>query len=164
MSIVGGETIARNIHAYGGGFLKHVNKTMVKVKKVVDKEITKNMSLTDHSLKDLARLGHPYARRYGMMGRHLHTPYWQVHKQSGQLLGSKKSGTDKASITLGRLKASAWVELDEGRAAYAPMVIYGTSKMIPRDFMRLSLKKKAKEAVKILRENLRDFTFKFRGI
>lgn len=167
MAVTGADTIARNIKKYGGGFLRHVNKTMGKVRKVMDKEITKNMSLTDHTLKDLRNpLGHPYSRKYGPTGIQIHTPYWLVHKQSGQLLGSKRSGIDKANIFVGRLKASAWVELDEGKAPHAPHVIYGTSKkqggMIPRDFMRLSLKKKSKQVFGILKQELRAFTFSFR--
>lgn len=135
MPITGTESVARNIIKFGGGFVKQVNKTMAGVAGIMDEEITRNMSLSDHSLKDLAKLGHPYSRK---SGKELHSPNYQVHQQSGNLLSSKQSGSGGASIEEGVLKATAFVRLDKDQAGYAPYVIYGTSKMIPRPVLSAS--------------------------
>lgn len=164
MPVTGADTIAKNIKTFGDGFLKHVNKTMKKVSKVIDKEVTKNMSLQDHSLKDLARLGHSYAAKHGPTGLPIHDPYWLVHKQSGQLLRSKERGVTEANIAFGRLKAAAWVKLDENVAPHAEYIVYGTSKMIPRPFLLMSFNRRTNEIVAILKKNLRDMVINFRGI
>jgi len=62
-----------------------------KAGKILDKEVTKNISLTDHSLADLRRLDHPYAKRHGPKGKSLHSPYWAVHSQSGVLKSAQRS-------------------------------------------------------------------------
>lgn len=136
MPVTGADTIAKNIIKYGGGFTKSVNKVMTKVSEIMDKEATKNMSLTDHSLEELASLDHPYAKRHGATGKDLHQPYWQVHKQSGQLLSSKSSGIVEANVTAGVLRSKAYVKLDPNKAPHALNVVYGTSKMIPRPILK----------------------------
>ena len=122
------------------------------------------MSLRDHSLRDLASLGHPYAKRHGPKGSPIHDPYWQVHKQSGQLLSSKESGVEPASISFGRLTSAAFVKLDDNKAPHAWSVIYGTTRMIPRPFLMLSIESKKDIFVDLIAKNLRDLTvnFKFR--
>lgn len=129
MPITGQETVARNLIKWGGGFVKQVNKTMAGVAIILDNKITENMSLSDHSLPQLAKMGHPYSAR---RPQELHSPNFQVHRQSGNLLDSKQAGSGGASIEDGVLKATAFVMLDVGQAEYAPYVVYGTSKMIPR--------------------------------
>lgn len=163
MPVTGSELVIKNIKAFGGGFLKHVDKTMEGARKILDKEVTKNMSLQDHSLADLRELGHPYARRYGSQGLGLHEPYWLVHIQSGALLASKESGVIEASIEKGKLEAAAFVRLDEGQAWHALYIIWGTSKMIPRDFLRGSLENIKNEAIEHIQKNLRDAVISFRG-
>lgn len=135
MPTTGADIIARNIIKYRQGFLNAVNETMVSVKEILDQQITLNMSLQDHSLSELKKLGHPYSSRYGVRGAGLHEPYWQVHSQGGQLLSSKKSGLVKADVEAGQLKASAFVKLDPEIAKHALFVVYGTSKMIPRPIL-----------------------------
>lgn len=157
MPVIGGDVVAKNIVAFGGGFLKHVNKTMNIVRKDVDEEITKNMSLSDHSIADLASMGHPYK----IGGVVPHSPSWLVHKHSGRLVESKESGVEKASITFGKLSASAWIRLDENDAEYAVFIIYGTRKMIPRDVMQGSIDVKRGDVQRILTGNLRDFVFHY---
>ena len=164
MPVLGADVVAKNIKAFGDGFCGHVNKTMEAVDIMLDKKVTENMSQADHSQADLAKLGHPYARRHGEEGSGLHTPYYQVHKQSGQLLASKRSGIVKADISGGTLRASAWSGVYERGAFYAAYIIYGTSKMIPRDFLTGSLNEVKDEAIAYLKSNLRDFVFNFKGV
>lgn len=133
--VVGADVVAKNIIVFQKGFVRAVNRGMENVRAILDARITRNISLTDHSLSDLARLGHPYARGVGVK---LHNPAYQVHTQSGRMLSAKVSGVDDADIIGGKLKASAWAGIGAG-VPYAVHVIYGTSKMIPRDFLRGSL-------------------------
>jgi hypothetical protein len=168
MAVTGQHIVAGNIIKFGGGFKKHVNKTMELVEKLMDDKISKNISLTDHSLEDLARLGHPYASRRPNAGesrvRSLtgHDPYYQVHKQSGKLLNSKRSGTTKVSISKGgNLKAGAFVMLDERKAKHAAHVVYGTSKMIPRPVLEESRREILKQAMDTIKLNLKDLVFRF---
>ena len=163
MPIVGQETIARNIVKFGGGFLRHVNVTMEQARKILDDQVSRNISLTDHSLAELARMGHPYSAKYGPQGIPIHDPYWQIHKQSGKLLKSKYSEISEARITGGKLQASASVGLDEGKAEHAPFVIFGTSRMIPRDVLRQSLTQVQDKVYGIIKRNLRDAVLAFRA-
>ena len=132
MPVTGQALIAKNIIKYGDGFVKSVNRIMGDVRKVLDTEVTKNMSLSDHGPADFRSLGYPYARKHGAQGKSLHDPYWLVHTQTGKLLQSKSSGVEEANINAGTLKASAFVKLDAGIAKHALFVVLGTSKMIPR--------------------------------
>jgi len=163
MTVQGGKLVARNITKFGGGFLRHVNSVMNKAREILDRKVTENMSLSDHSLEDLRIMDHPYATRHGSRGRPIHSPYWLVHTQGGRLLSSKSSGIDKASLTGGELTARAWVKLDESAAHYAVYVVWGTSKMIPRDFLGGSLEQEKEKILGVIQGNLRDAVVSFRG-
>lgn len=163
MPVTGQELIAENILAYGGGFLRTVDKTMQQVRQMMDEKLTINISLTDHSLKDLAAMDHPYARRHGPKGKQIHDPYYQVHEQSGELRSSKKSGIVEASVQDGRLRAIAYVGFDETAAPHALHVVFGTSKMIPRPVLEGSRDAVAFDARLLISKNLKDMTFKFKG-
>jgi len=162
MAVKNADVVARNIKSFGGGFTKHVNKTMDQVLRLIDGEVVRNISSTDYSLEDLAAMGHPYAKRHGPQGIQIHDPYWQVHTQSGTLLNSKYKNTKKASITAGQLSAGAYVGVDEQTAPHVNAVIYGTSKMIPRNFLSGSLERVKVPAYKHLKENLRDMVMHFK--
>lgn len=129
MPVQGQDLVLRNLNKWSAGFVKHVNETMAQVAGMMDDQTTLNMSLRDHSLDDLRKLGHPYATR---SPQDIHDPIFQIHEQSGNLLQSKTSGVDGADIDSGVLRASAWVKLDDSLAPYAAFIVYGTSKMIPR--------------------------------
>ncbi len=159
MPVTGGELVARNIKKFGGGFIKHVNKTMQHVSKMLDEEITQNMNLHDHSLAALRRLGHPY--RVGGQGLHA-TEGYTVHIQSGQLISAKKRGIVEGSIEFGELSAKAFVGIDSNKAPHVLHVIFGTSKMIPRPFMTESLKRVREPALALLKSNLKNFVFTFK--
>lgn len=161
MSVRGTDLVADNIIRYGAGFLKTVNSTMKTVAVIIDNQVHKNMSLEDHSLKELKAMGHPYAKRHGEKGIQIHNPYWQVHKRSGELIASKERGTNDANIKFGSLKASAYVRLDDNKAEHAKYIIFGTSKMIPRPLLIGSLNQVKNRAFDVIKENLRDLTARF---
>lgn len=163
MPVSGAEVVAKNVFAFKQGFIKTVNTTMEKVKVMLDEKITENITLTDHSLAELAAMGHPYAKRYGDFGMGIHTPYYQVHSQSGQLLSSKRSGTVPASVEHGKLSAIAYVGLDEMMAPHALRVIYGTSKMIPRPVLEGSKDEVVDEAYDLIKSTLKNLKFNFEG-
>lgn len=85
------------------------------------------LSLNDHTLRDLARMDHPYARRHGKILIHKGTP-WKVHRQSGALLRSLKD----AAYDVGDYPAHM-VYLDTSVAPHAQHVVDGTRTMLPRD-------------------------------
>jgi hypothetical protein len=162
MPVIGAEVVAKNLKAFGDGFIKHVNKSMVHVSKILDAEVTMNINLADeHTPQELRRLGHPY--RIGGPGLHHPTP-WKVHMQSGQLFMSKKNGIEEADISGGNLRTRAWAGVDENLAPYALCLIFGTSKMIPRDFLTPALNEAKQPALEYLKRNLRDFVFNFRTL
>lgn len=160
MAIQGAEVVGKNILAFGKGFLREVNKDMDSVRKLLDDRVEANMSLTDHSLKDLAIMGHPYAAR---APQSIHSPEYQVHQQTGRLLKAKYSGIEKAEVTGGSLTAAAFVGIHQSEAAHAIPVIYGTWKMVPRDFLRGSLNEVWQQAVDGLRRSLRGAVVSFDG-
>lgn len=153
MPVTGADVVAKNITKYGGGFINQVNKTMAVVSGIMDEEVTKNISLTDHSLKDLAKLDHPYSLRHPQQ---LHDPNYLVHTQGGGLLESKQSGSGGASIDDGILKATAFVRLDTDQAQYAAYVVYGTSKMIPRPVLMESRDNVVPEVLEYMKSQLRN--------
>ncbi|MBU6287601.1 MAG: hypothetical protein KGS10_05510 [Chloroflexi bacterium] len=98
--------------------------------------IKDNISLRDHSLDDLAAMGHPYARRHGAIQIHrtggggtLANPENRVHTQSGALLGALRHGPT------GTTTPSYRVWLDPAAAPHAVHVVYGTKVMLPRDVL-----------------------------
>jgi hypothetical protein len=163
MPVRGQELVAKNIVGYLNGFLKTVNTTMTEVKVLLDDEVTKNISLRDHTLKQLAELDHPYARRHGSRGKVIHEPYWQVHVQSGRLLASKFSGIRDAKVVGGTLSAAAFVGLNENSAKHALYVVFGTSKMIPRPVLQGSRENVKTKAYETIKSRLKFLTFSFRG-
>ena len=157
MPVQGGDVVAKNILAVGGRFRAEVDADMENVRGILDSAVTKNIGLTDHTQRDLSAIGHPYARR---APQEIHSPRYQVHRQSGQLMESKFSGTDKAAVGGGRLSARAYVGV---KAAHAPHVVYGTSKMVPRDFLMGSLGEVRDRAMDVLRRSLRGAVINFAG-
>lgn len=163
MPVRGVDIVVKNLIKVGGGFSNQVNKTMEKVKVIFDQKVTENISLVDHSLKDLRDLKHPYSlRRWGPDGLPIHTPNYQIHKQSGKLLSSKKAGVSKADIQAGVLQASAFVKLDPNVAKHAEYLVYGTSKMIPRSVLTGSRSEVLPEANKILKQDLKNLVIGFK--
>lgn len=95
---------------------------------ILKQQMINNAGLTDHTLKELEKLGHPYSIRNTQS---LHTPNTLVHKQSGDLVNSIVITTENKKIVVGS---------DEAVAPHVKYVIEGTAYMIPRDFILQSLK------------------------
>lgn len=160
MPIQGADLVSKNIVKFGGNFLREVNKDMEKARKILDKAIDKNISLSDHSQADLAALGHPYASRAPQA---IHSPGYQVHEQSGRLREGKYSGTDPADVSLfGNLTARAYVGINES-VRHAFFVVYGTSKMVPRDFLVGSLGEVREQIWQTLKRSLSQAVVSFNG-
>lgn len=95
-------------------------------------EVRTNISHTDHSLADLRRLDHPYARRHGSIKIH-GDGQRVVHNQSGQLLSSLRvEKLPSANSPTGEAYA---VWFDVGAAPHAAFVVQGTRYMLPRDVL-----------------------------
>lgn len=94
-----------------------------------------NVSVTDHTLDQLAALDHPYARRHGLirtdrLGRQHQARPWLVHTRSGTFLNAIR----------GKLLPGA-AGYDVYAAATAPhveQVIQGTRVMLSRDVIWLT--------------------------
>ncbi len=110
--------------------------------KIFYKEVRKNASLTDHSLSDLKQMGHPYAKkRRGTLG---HTK-WFVHKQSGTLYENIVIIPPKS---VKRGITQSFVGVMKQAVPYIDDIIYGTEKMIARDFFQKSMPEAEKKANK----------------
>jgi len=95
---------------------------------ILETNMKKHASLTDHSLKDLADMDHPYSTRKSKdSGPH---PDYEVHSQSGELKDNiLKNGY--ATNTM----AGVEVGVLESDVPHIKYLIEGTVKMRPRDFI-----------------------------
>jgi len=137
--------------------------------------IRQQASLDDHTLKQLADLGHPYRQntaagetyfgvskggqwragiraaarkiREGILGHDIKL----VHRQSGTLLGAIRRELKQVGHSIvGRV----WV--DAGVAPYVKYVVLGTSRMIPRDFIGIGAMKAKSAIFRIIRSGVND--------
>ena len=94
--------------------------------KIGDKAFRKNISLTCHSLKDLAEMGHPYSTKHGYP---IHEPYWLIHKQRSG--GLKKTSVMNPVIyeTTDSFVGNFGFDPDDDLPIW---LVGGTSTMIPR--------------------------------
>lgn len=136
---------------YTSDLMAQVKKNVTAATKTLYGGIRDNVSLKDHSLKDLAKMGHPYSKRRFQA---IHAPYWKVHIQSGNLLSAVKTGT-----TLKGQSFTGYVGIDEAIAPHAKAVVYGTQRMVARDFLTGTLKQLEDKIISSLRENLPKHTF-----
>lgn len=160
-TVVGQQLLSKNMVVFQNRFLSEVDADMARVAKILEAAVKGNISESDHSLRDLAKLGHPY----GMGARAhkpLHTPNYIVHTQSGQMLGGLRSGSTPASTSGLRLAAEAFAGILQS-IAHAQNVFYGTSKMIPRDFLTSARDKVKDECLDVLRRSLRSTVINFDG-
>ncbi len=96
-------------------------------------ECKKRIKLTDHTLKDLARLGHPYGKkRHTSIQVHRRKP-WQVHRQDGDLVRSIRGAAVQAS---GAPAYEVWFDLNI--ADHARYIVQGTKNMHQRDVLWLT--------------------------
>lgn len=122
---------------------------------VANKNFKHNIGLRDHSLEDLAKLDHPYARRHGPTGSPLHEPYWMVHKQTGELAST--GVMEPISIETSDAVTGNFGFKMGDKAIY---IVAGTSKMIPRPVVWGSLVQVRGAVYAIFRE---EFNKRFKG-
>ena len=94
---------------------------------IVFGKIRTNADLTDHTLADLAELGHPYAKRNPQQ---LHDPNYQVHIQTGALYHSIRIDQENETTYV--------VGPHANPPDYLDSVIFGTPLMVARDFVNES--------------------------
>ena len=119
-------------------------EALKKVADVLENKIRENAGLTDHSLKELADLGHPYSKTNP---KNIHRPKFKVHSQSGDLqsaIGQKEIGKDK--IVVG---------VDPSKAPHTRHVILGTSRMVARDFITGSFKQVEEQLREIVNKSVK---------
>ena len=128
---------------------RHMASTLHTIADRLEERMKENASLTDHSLKDLRALGYPYAAR---RPRNPHTPPYQVHSQTGPSAGDLHNAIRTNIINQYRIQ----VGVDETEAPYVKHVIYGTERMIARDFITGSFLELQKEFPQLWEQALKD--------
>lgn len=111
----------------------------------LEEKISENAGLTDHSLQDLADIGHPYSKA---SPRNIHRPKFKVHSQSGDLqsaIGQVKVGKDKILVGV-----------DASKAPHIRHVILGTSRMVARDFITGSFKQVEEKLREIINNSVNE--------
>src|SRR5215204_359834 len=123
------------------GIKKRTPILLIHLSKILYDRIIQNISLTDHSTAQLKAEGFPYSKRNP---QELHDPPYLVHKQTGRLA---------SAVTINQINQyRAQVGIDEAKAPYVADVIYGTGKLIGRDFLAGSLN----EVRPLLREEVQE--------
>lgn len=92
-------------------------------------QVRRRITLRDHSLKQLAAMDHPYAKRHGSIRVHRRKP-WQVHTQSGKMVNALMG----RPLSLGGTNVFD-VTFNYAAAPHARAVIMGTRVMLPRDVL-----------------------------
>jgi hypothetical protein len=140
------------------------------VTELYSSKLEANVSLRDHTLKELARMNppHPYARKYGSIQNVGHDS-WKVHEQSGGIFRNIKYVPDRSiqevkqdvinqAVQTGGVVKSASAIFSPGALGSvilrwnvvgdSEIVKYlyeGTTKMLPRDFAEETAKESVKE-------------------
>lgn len=105
------------------------------------KTVQLNMSLTDHSLQDLADLDHPYAARHSGIQIHKGTSATlsdttnYIHTHSGKLRRAMR-GEKKTDKIVYQISVNESAATNKSGDSYAKYVFQGTGIMHPRPIMR----------------------------
>ena len=129
MKIVGIHSTRRALERLGGKHIGYAKKlALLKAGQYLNTEITKNLTVRDHSQQSLANLDHPYAQRHGSIAIHQDKPFI-VHSQTGALANTlnynMRGGIDNPIFRTG-LKYNR---------RYIKYVITGTKVMLPRNVL-----------------------------
>jgi hypothetical protein len=154
------DVVLRNITNLPAEIVKEkIGPAAGKVSEELDKTIKKYAELTDHSLDDLARMGHPYARYIrngsgkivGMKsedsGPH---PDEFVHKQSGTLYNNIEKVIDESKAEHIRILGG----VSKSKVPYIDYLLDGTSKMRSRDFEGHAFQECKDKLVSTLKEEI----------
>jgi len=145
-----------------GGMKSKIQKAALKsldaAGQILHTEIVKNASYTDHSLKRLEALDHPYAKRHGSIQIHTRKPY-VVHKQGTRKHSKNLHKGIKQRLIKTKREYHVYVLPSH---PYAKYVIQGTKTvMLGRDFLWLTMnergvkKKMMKAVVGVLGKDMR---------
>lgn len=117
-----------NLNQFEKDILKAAEAGFKRAANTTEEHLKQNASLTDHSLARLEEMGNPYSTdNY----RQIHDPKEQVHRQSNRLYNSiKQVREDPKTIAIGA---------NAGEVPYLHDVINGNSRMVARDFPKLTL-------------------------
>jgi hypothetical protein len=125
--IEGLQNVLANIHAIIPTETAKMNVKLAAAGVIVETAVKNQASLTDHTLKQLADMGHPYSRRYGVdSGPHADDI---VHSQSGKLLANIEKNEN-----LNTIHSVVEVGVSEDKVPYIKDLITGT-KQRPRNFI-----------------------------
>lgn len=128
---------------------KRVTKTTKEMADMLKKEVEKNISLDDsHTKSWLRSQGHPYAMRDHQPSVLGHNEVL-VHKQ-----GDKPTSNmhEHVKIFEGRRKDELQVGISEEDVPYVGYILYGTSKMVGRDFLNFSFLNMSKTFRKMIKK------------
>lgn len=126
--IEGLNTVLANIRNIIPAEVAKMNARIANAGNIVETVVKEQASLTDHTLKQLAEMGHPYSTRYPVdSGPH---PDAFVHKQSGMLYNNIEKEED-----LNDTYSTVAVGVSEEKVPYVRDLITGTSRQRPRNFL-----------------------------
>ena len=123
-----------NIGVYNRDFHKATERSIEKAGKFFMGQLRNNVSLTDHSLDDLRKLDHPYARRHSSIRRPPgHRYKWQIHSRGGALVKGLWDTMSVSRVPLGRgievFTGTFWGGIRPEVAEHINYVIEGTRVM-----------------------------------
>lgn len=125
--IEGLQTVLANIRNIVPTETAKMNARLAVAGEIMEESVKNEASFTDHSLKQLADMGHPYSKRYPVdSGPHKDN---EVHSQSGKLLANIEK-----SENLNMVRSTVEVGVDESKVPYVEDLITGT-KQRPRNFL-----------------------------
>jgi len=105
------------------------------MRKVVHPAVQRNVTRTDHTLQQLADMGHPYAARHASIKVHPGQTYL-VHTQQGRLASSLGSEVKRrAGGAGGGANSVARIGFIKGPPRYAAFVLWGTKIMHGRQVL-----------------------------
>lgn len=127
ISITGTQLLIQDLRKLGAEFDMQLKLNVKAATLKVFHRVKKNINLNDHTIKQLAAMGHPYS---AVNPQQIHTPEYLVHKQTGELRRAVEHGViQEGDETIG------FVRVNEDKAPYARWVVMGTTKMVGRDFL-----------------------------
>lgn len=114
---------------------------------ILEKKVLERVTLTDHSLQDLAAMGHPYSTRFGTdTGPH---PDEYLHQQS-----SKLASNVEPVLIVKKNHVIFGVGIDDKKVSYIRHLTYGTSRMRPRDPLGNVWKENKVDVLRIIKYGL----------
>lgn len=112
-----------------------VNSRLSAAGEILDTAVRKNASLTDHTLSQLADMGHPYSKRYAVnSGPHDDSI---VHNQTGKIYDNIEKQEN-----LNTVHSTVEVGVSESKVLYIGDLIAGTTKQRPRNFIGEAFREK----------------------